>query len=461
MTTKKHVLEPILYAIESHINNKTTIQNLIEELNLLINGQCLETILKVNNTDYEAREIRQKINNQLKKIINNICENNENDDFLKFYNSNILKKYIQNEFFTSFAIPEKLDRANDAFINTCLNNRIYPEIYDLYSLNLLSHYENKHPHLKKYINDWLKKYVNEKIRPLLSNKVNPEQISKWVNFINNNTADICNPKFPHNFNYDLLCNYLLINYSDEYYRIFIKTARLIEKSIYAPSNEAEIKYYKKGFEHLTPVWFCEKKYKYDFTIYLDDKENIFGMTFEQYSKGFNWANAKGIDNLILTSRLSSGLTKHQENIIKQINDSWYLLGKNTYSSIADYYLNNFNIDDKIFEYLNLMSNNLKNIENKKTYEGTINIFKESNKFSNQANNIIVYNSGKNKYAIKNFKNIKVLYIKYNDEELLNKIVYKINSFKRHPLILYKFNILYIYFRENEFHILDDVIKNLK
>ena len=108
-----------------------------------------------------------------------------------------------------------------------------------------------------------------------------------------------------------------------------------------------------------------------------------------------------------------------------------------------------------------MSNNLKNIENKKTYEGTINIFKESNKFSNQANNITVYNSGKNKYAIKDFKNLKVLYIKYNDEELLKKIVLKINSFNRHPLILYKFNILYICFRENEFHIFDDVIKDLK
>lgn len=108
-----------------------------------------------------------------------------------------------------------------------------------------------------------------------------------------------------------------------------------------------------------------------------------------------------------------------------------------------------------------MSNNLENIDNRKAYEGIIDIFKGSNKFSNQANNIIVYNSGKNKYAIKDFKNIKVLYIKYNDEELLNKIVYKINSFKRHPLILYKFNILYIYFRENEFHIFDEVIKDLK
>lgn len=462
MTTKKHLLEPILYVIESHINDKTTIQNLIDVLDLCIYSKCLSTILlSVNNTDYEAREIKQKINNELKKIINNICENNENDNFLICYNSNVLKKYIRDEFFTSFAIPEKLDRSNDAFINTCLDNRIDPEINHLYSLNLLSRYQNRHLYLKKYINDWLQKYVNEEIRHLLNKKNTPEQRTKWINFIDRNTAYVCNPKFPRNFDYDLLCNYLLTNYPDQYYRIFIKTARIIEKHIYAASNEAEIKYYKKGFEHLTPVWFCEKKYKYDFTIYLDDKENIFGMTFEEYSKLLNGVNSKGMDNLVLKSRLSCGLTEHQENIIKQINDSWYLLGKNTYSSIADYYVNNFNIEDGIFEYLKLMSNNLENIDNRKAYEGIIDIFKGSNKFSNQANNIIVYNSGKNKYAIKDFKNIKVLYIKYNDEELLNKIVYKINSFKRHPLILYKFNILYIFFRENEFHILDDVIKDLK
>ena len=37
-----------------------------------------------------------------------------------------------------------------------------------------------------------------------------------------------------------------------------------------------------------------------------------------------------------------------ENFIKQINDSWYLLGKNTYSSIADYYINNFNIINQLY-----------------------------------------------------------------------------------------------------------------
>ena len=52
MTTKKHLLEPILYVIESHINDKTTIQNLIDVLDLCIYSKCLSTILlSVNNTD--------------------------------------------------------------------------------------------------------------------------------------------------------------------------------------------------------------------------------------------------------------------------------------------------------------------------------------------------------------------------------------------------------------------------
>lgn len=460
MKNKKELLDTVLCIIESHINNKKTIQNLIETLDLNLNNQCLATILlNVSNADFQAREVKQKIKDNLEVIINNICENGENNDFLTCCHSKILKKYILNELYTSFAVQGKLSRSNDAFINTCLDNHIDPEIDHLYALNLLSHYEEKHRYLKKYINDWLKKYVDKEIKPLLTKEIKSDQRSRWVKFIDDNTSYVCNPDFPHNFDYDLLCKYLLTNYPEKYYRVFIKTARIIEKHLYAPSNEVEIKHYKMGFEHLIPVWFCEKKYDYDITIYLDDNENIFEMTFEEYSKLLDQAKSKGIDALVLKSRSSSGLNKRQENIIKKINDDWYSTVRSFYASIADYYINNFNVEDEILEYVKIMSNGLENIDNRNSYKGVINIFKGSNKLENHLNNITTYNSGKTKYAIKSLKKYKVIYVKYDDEDSLNKVVLRLNSFNRHPLVLYKFNILYIILRENEYYIIDDMIKN--
>lgn len=452
MKSREYLLNESLKAMKK-FNQEDNIDFFIIEMDNILEGDCLINIIKKNNLSSDpCRSLRQEINNEFDIILNKICSKNMKDSFSKLYNSisfyeNFIHKF---NFFISYYEFEV--EYKETFIHLCLSNKIDINIKNLsfFEIDKLYKYRDEHKYIMEYINNFLDIYVKKEIIPLLTEKDIHKKAKNWTDFIDNNTVKPNNIQHVHNFDYSIICEYLIKHYSYNVYEKFIKTAKLLEKDLYF-NIDNELSYYKKGNSYLKPIPYCQKIYKYDLTVYADDKCNCFNMEYEKLFTLLKQENRhKGLTNLTIKDREYDKLTKNQERIIKEIIDKWNSFKKSKYSSIADYYLNNFDIDSIVLNKLIELTIVFSNINNKNQHEFPLNIFKK-NYYSYLIFRCPVI-KGQNtlfSYIILDLKEHKDIYLKYTDDDLY-KILNIFNKIKRYPLIFEKNKIMKIKLDSEEF-----------